>query len=147
MIQPTCLDRLADGQRPRWRRVIDNRASYPAEYRVFLDLYRQGDHWEAHEALEDLWRRTRDPIRRSYYQGVIQVAAACVHADRGNMRGVVKLLTKADSRLGACPEGYLDIDVAGLRLTMSLWRKAAEAVLSGESSTLDLAGKPAIGAA
>ena len=42
--------------------------------------------FEAHEVLEDLWRETKGP-ERDFYHGLIQVAAAYVHVQRGNAYG------------------------------------------------------------
>ena len=46
-------------------------------YLYSCDLYNTGFFWEAHEALEDLWRTTgKDTMERHLLQGVIQVSAA-----------------------------------------------------------------------
>ena len=74
---------------------------WPAPYLEFLARYRAGAHWSAHEVLEDLWRATEEPQRRLFYQGLIQLAAAMVHAERGNLRGVQGLLAKAAAKLRA----------------------------------------------
>ena len=86
----------------------------PGPYLECVRLYHAGSHWHAHEALEDLWRATRDPQRRRFYQGIIQLAAAFVHAERGNMRGVQRLLAKAAAKLDAVSSPYLGLDVAAL---------------------------------
>jgi Domain of unknown function (DUF309) len=51
-------------------------------------LYNAGRYWEAHEALEVVWRRSA-PTERSLWQGLIQAAAALLHRERGNRHGVV----------------------------------------------------------
>ncbi len=53
-----------------------------------LAAYRRGDFFEAHELLEPAWMGTADPAERDLCQGLIKLAAAYVHAVRGNPVGV-----------------------------------------------------------
>ena len=78
------------------------RPSPPRELLQCVALYDAGRYWHAHEALEDLWRATQDPARRSLYQGIIQLAAAFVHLQRDNLRGGGSLLRKAAANLRRC---------------------------------------------
>jgi predicted metal-dependent hydrolase len=66
---------------------------------AFLDAYRRGDFFEAHELLEPAWMGTADTIEREFYSGLIKLAAAYVHAGRGNRAGVTKNLRGARERL------------------------------------------------
>jgi hypothetical protein len=59
----------------------------------------RGDFFEAHELLEPAWMGTRDLAERDAIQGVIKLAAAYVHAIRGNPRGVAKNLAGGRERL------------------------------------------------
>jgi predicted metal-dependent hydrolase len=90
-----------------------------------LAAYRRGDFFEAHELLEPAWMGTADPIERDYHQGLIKLAAAYVHAVRGNPLGMTKNLQGARERLAsagaaggpaAVREGgpELDLDISGL---------------------------------
>jgi hypothetical protein len=51
-------------------------------------LYNAGRFWEAHEALEVVWRATPAPAR-AFWQGLILAAAAMLHRERGNRHGLV----------------------------------------------------------
>ena len=64
-----------------------------------LDAYARGDFFLAHELLEPAWMGARDPAERALHSGLIKVAAAFVHAVRGNPAGVIKNLEGAGSRL------------------------------------------------
>jgi predicted metal-dependent hydrolase len=64
-----------------------------------LEAYGRGDFFLAHELLEPAWMGARDPAERALHSGLIKVAAAFVHAVRGNPAGVVKNLEGARSRL------------------------------------------------
>jgi len=70
-----------------------------AALHAFLAAYDAGAHFEAHELLEPAWMGTDDPAERDLHQGLIKLAAAFVHAARGNPLGVRKNLVGARARL------------------------------------------------
>ena len=76
----------------------------------FVDLFNKGAFWEAHEALEPEWKRTRS----DFYHGLILYASAWVHQDRGNAHGIQAQLAKATPLLQEHTPGYLGIDVSGI---------------------------------
>ena len=51
-------------------------------------LYNAGRFWEAHEALEVVWRAAVPPAR-ACWQGLILAAAAMLHRERGNRHGLL----------------------------------------------------------
>ena len=51
-------------------------------------LFNEGKYWEAHEALEGIWRAVSDEQEALVLQGLIQAAAALLHRSRGNLHGV-----------------------------------------------------------
>jgi predicted metal-dependent hydrolase len=114
----------------------------PPPYLECIRRYTAGEHWHAHEVLEDLWRATSDPERRRFYQGIIQLAAAFVHAERGNMRGVQRLLAKAAAKLDAVSSPYLGIDVAGLLRAMAAAGREARAAEADPQRSFDWRCKP-----
>ncbi len=76
--------------------------------------YERGDFFEAHEHLEPAWMGTADPAERNLHQGLIKLAAAFVHAVRGNPLGMAKNLRGARDRLA---DGLVDdVDDRGLDL-------------------------------
>lgn len=64
-----------------------------------LEAYDRGDAFLAHEMLEPAWMGTHDVGERELLQGLIKLAAAFVHAARGNAAGVAKNLRGARERL------------------------------------------------
>ena len=64
-------------------------------YRDFIACWNEGRYFDAHEALEALWVRTRDAGQ----QGLIQLAVALHHATRGNLRGARTMIGRALPRL------------------------------------------------
>jgi hypothetical protein len=71
-------------------------------------------YFEAHELLEHAWR-LGPPSDRDLWKGVIQVAVAAVHLQRGNRIGAQRLLGRAVRRLVMQPDVHRGIDVAALR--------------------------------
>ena len=110
----------------------------PQPYLECIRRYNAGRHWHAHEVLEDLWRATGDPERRLFFQGVIQLAAAFVHAERGNMRGVQRLLAKSHAKLAAVPSPYLALDIEALLEAMADGRCRSASGGGGSSAQLRL---------
>jgi uncharacterized protein len=51
------------------------------------DLFNAGRYWHAHEAWEEAWTPDRWGPDRGFWKGLIQVAAGCLHCERGNLRG------------------------------------------------------------
>jgi predicted metal-dependent hydrolase len=82
-----------------------------------LEAYTAGDYFEAHELMEPAWMGTADLDERALIQGLIKVAAADVHAVRGNPAGVRRNLEGARDRLRSGASGSItgvEVDVAAL---------------------------------
>src|SRR6185503_2842245 len=82
-----------------------------------LEAYARGDAFLAHELLEPAWMGTDELAQRELLQGLIKLAAASVHAARGNPAGVAKNLRGARERLaeaGAAAGTAPGIDIAEL---------------------------------
>lgn len=81
-------------------------ADRTAALRAGLAAYGRGDYFEAHELLEPAWMGTDVPAERALLQGLIKVAAAYVHAARGNPVGIDRNLEGARLRLIEAQEDY-----------------------------------------
>ncbi|MBC8160976.1 MAG: DUF309 domain-containing protein, partial [Roseiflexaceae bacterium] len=57
-------------------------------------------YWHAHEEWETSWRLAQEPIA-TFYKALIQTAAALVHWQRGNPRGLLRNWHKARPKLVA----------------------------------------------
>lgn len=74
--------------------------------RLGVALYNAARFWEAHEALEAVWRRSSPP-ERAVWQGLIQAAAAMLHRERGNRHGLEVQGRAAIAKLQAsAPDGF-----------------------------------------
>ncbi len=75
-----------------------------------LELIREGSYFEAHEELEDEWRDAA-PDERDFLQGLVHVAVAWLHAERGNRPGCERQLAKAARRLGPYAPTHRGVDI------------------------------------
>jgi predicted metal-dependent hydrolase len=75
-----------------------------------LELIRAGAYFDAHEELEDEWR-TAPGAERDFLQGLVHVAVAWLHAERGNRNGCERQLVKAERRLGGYRPAHRGVDV------------------------------------
>lgn len=109
-----------------------------------IRLFNAGAYWEAHETWEEPWRAARGEEAR-FYQGLIQTAAACHHAQRNNRHGAAQLSRLALEKLEGLGPVFHTVDLAGLRsLLQELAARAAEGetVLLPSSVTLARSSAP-----
>ena len=118
------------GERAVGASTSEERRRPPLELLRFKELYDAGQFWHAHEALEGLWRATADSALATLYRGMIQLAAAYLHLERGNLRGGARLLRKAASSLLGCPPDHATVraDLLVERIRSSLAAVEAGAV-------------------
>jgi predicted metal-dependent hydrolase len=93
-----------------------------------LELIRRGAYFEAHEELEDEWREA-PPAERDFLQGLVHVAVAWLHAERGNRPGCERQLEKASRRLGPYAPAHRGVDVSAILLQVNA---AAERAAVGD---------------
>jgi hypothetical protein len=89
-----------------------------SEYRVGIELFNQGHFWHAHEAWEDAWKAATDPQIRLFYKGIIQTAAALVHWQKGNPKGLHLNWAKARAKLMQLPSAFMGLDLHQLISSM-----------------------------
>lgn len=104
-----------------------------SDYREGVDLFNRGEFWHAHEAWETRWLRSSGRARL-FIQGLIQVAAALVHWQRGNHRGLLLNWHKAQIKLSAVPSPYAGIDLVALCAWMD--GMAAQAITNAPTLAL-----------
>lgn len=102
-------------------------ASVEEALEVGARLWDQHRYFEAHECLEHVWHAAPDDDR-DLWQGVIQVAVAAVHMQRGNPAGASALLQRAHERLDRYPPEHRGVDVEAAR---SFCRSAADHLRAG----------------
>jgi predicted metal-dependent hydrolase len=90
-----------------------------------VELFNRAAFFEAHEALEDVWRAAPGPEKK-FLQGLIQVAVALYHHGNGNLVGARSVLRRAFRNLSRYPEGFGGIHLAGLLDSISDWQRALD---------------------
>ncbi|HYC60855.1 MAG TPA: DUF309 domain-containing protein [Thermoanaerobaculia bacterium] len=74
-----------------------------------VELFNAHEFWHAHEAWEELWLQTTGD-EKIFLQGLIQLAAAYHHVQRGTFRGGVRLFDAALRKLERFEDGRNGID-------------------------------------
>lgn len=86
------------------------------------ELFNSGAYWEAHEALETVWRSIiteghRDAAR--VWQGMIQAAAALLHLRRGNRHGVRVVGQAALEKLAGPERSDVEFELVNFRAQLA----------------------------
>lgn len=103
-------DELADRREPE--DVVGTVAEALAEAARLFDQER---FFEAHEFLEWVWKADGVAAAdRPYWKGVTQVAVGCAHTQRGNAKGAITLLERAQRYVQPYPSPYQGVDAAVL---------------------------------
>jgi predicted metal-dependent hydrolase len=107
--------RIRQGDREKALRPLPL-AARRAAFDAGLAAYARGDFFAAHEALEPAWMGSDDLSERALHQGLIKLAAAYVHAVRGNPAGIAKNLVGARRHLAEADRAGREwgVDVADL---------------------------------
>jgi hypothetical protein len=79
-----------------------------------LELFNQGEYFEAHEVLEDAWKEDASP-GRELYRAVLQVAVAYLQIERRNYNGAAKMFLRVRQWIDPLPDECRGVDVARLR--------------------------------
>ena len=79
-----------------------------------VNKFNEGDYFECHEILEDIWFDVRDDSR-DFYQGLLHISVAFYHlTKKNNFKGTLIQLDKAMQRLGAYDKVFSGVDVPKL---------------------------------
>jgi predicted metal-dependent hydrolase len=76
-----------------------------------IALFNDQKFWHAHEAWEERWL-VAEGDEKLFLQGLIQLAAAYHHVQRGTFPGGLRLFDAALEKLGRVPDGFSGVDRA-----------------------------------
>lgn len=93
---------------------VDAPIEHPAQVVEYVRLFNARRYFEAHEVLEDLWVMEPGPVR-DCYKGLIMVAVALLHWQRGNASGAFRLWRDGTRYLAAYPAVVEGLPVGALR--------------------------------
>ncbi|MBZ5548065.1 MAG: DUF309 domain-containing protein [Acidobacteriia bacterium] len=89
-----------------------------------LTLFNSARFFEAHEALEDVWRALpRTSAAKKHLQGLVQLAVPFHHESRGNLRGARSVLDRALRNLTGAEMSFPTLDLGQLRADMADWQR------------------------
>lgn len=98
-----------------------------AHYLGYFDCFNRQLFYEAHDVLEERWlAQGRSGSNYAYYKGLIQVAGAFVHLQKGRLRPAVALFNLAEANLRQYPDRHDRFDVAGALQLIAQWRGRIE---------------------
>ncbi|MEB3354374.1 MAG: DUF309 domain-containing protein [Cyanobacteriota bacterium] len=83
-------------------------------FRDAVRLFNAGEWYACHDGFEELWHETSGPLR-PVLQGILQLAVAQLHLERGNRRGAMLLTGEGLGRLATVPSPRLGLDLEALR--------------------------------
>jgi predicted metal-dependent hydrolase len=86
--------------------------------REAVRLFNDGDWYACHDGFEELWHETQGPMR-AVLQGLLQIAVAELHGERGNQRGATVLMGEGLGRLRGCDAVALGLALEPLRSVAS----------------------------
>ena len=90
-----------------------------------IELFNRAAFFDAHEALEDVWRAA-PAAEKKFLQGLIQVAVALYHHGNGNSVGARSVLRRAFRNLSRYPENFGGINSALFLSSISAWQRALD---------------------
>ena len=97
------------------------------EYVAFFDCFNSHRFFEAHEVLEKLWLPKRHEPIGSFYKGLIQLAGAFVHFQKGRPGPTASLLKLARANLEKFEGIHERLDVASVLERIDCWLRRLEA--------------------
>lgn len=90
-----------------------------------MSLFNDAKFFEAHEALEDVWRGA-PPENKKFVQGLVQVAVAFHHYSTGNRVGMRSVLERAIRNLGEPCGHFGQFQLEALLESLGQWRDAVD---------------------
>jgi predicted metal-dependent hydrolase len=109
-------------------------------YLGFFECFNRQLFYEAHEVLEHLWLRDKHGPNGAFYKGLIQLAGAFVHVQKGRPQPAASLLKLTLANLEKYPAIHEHLSV---ETTCKLARKWLEILERGRSGAHSLANQAA----
>jgi predicted metal-dependent hydrolase len=110
--------------------------SPPDKLLLAISRFNNGEWFECHETLEDLWMGEHGEIRR-FYQGILQIAVAMHHWRNGNFAGAMSLLKSGVDHLGNVRPVCMQVDVAAFAAEANRTREALAGLGKDRMTELD----------
>jgi uncharacterized protein len=89
--------------------VIERQMEKDKALKRAVELFNDEKYWEAHEGLEHVWKNANG-IEKEILNGIILVAAAFVHDEKGEQDICISILRRARKKLDRASGNYFGID-------------------------------------
>jgi hypothetical protein len=93
-----------------------------AHYCAFFECFNRGLFFEAHEVLEKVWLPRRKESDGPFYKGLIQLAGAFVHLQKGRLRPAGSLFDLARSNLARYGPIHDRLEVNSVVEVINAWQ-------------------------
>ncbi len=97
-----------------------------AHYLGYFDCFNRRLFYEAHDVLEDLWLKDRRGANGDFYKGLIQLAGAFVHLQKGRLGPASALFKLAQANLQKYPSPHEHLDVQLVLRLIAGWLRQLE---------------------
>lgn len=137
---PTSMSKKTPRIAERIERFRAHPSGYDPHYLGYFDCFNAGLYYEAHDVLEELWLPCRGQADDLFYKGLIQLAGAFVHFQKGRLGPGVALLKLAVGNFVRYPSPHHGFDHHSIERQIQAWILQASA---GASASNPLATGPA----
>ena len=104
-------------------------------FQAGLELFNAADWYRCHDLFEELWHETMGPDRYAL-QGLLQIAVAHLHLERGNRHGAMLLIGEGLGRLGPYGDQALGLDLRPIKCVLDARLKALQRGEDGAAGPL-----------
>lgn len=97
-----------------------------AHYLGYFEFFNRQLFYEAHDVLEELWLPDRNGSNGAFYKGLIQLAGAFVHLQKGRLRPAAALFKLARANLEKYPPSHQELNLGTVLALIERWLQGLE---------------------
>ena len=95
-------------------RIVEKEFDKKESVNMARKLFNDEKYWKTHEVLEGIWKHTKGN-ERDLLNGIILIAAALVHYQKGELEICISIMKRALVKLDKSDGKYYDIDIDSLK--------------------------------
>ena len=84
---------------------------YPGQYLQFIDKFNEGEYYECHDLLEDIWMEDKSD---KFLQGLLKLSVGLYHQEYGNIKGARWMFGNARKYLTRYEPVHWGLDVSSI---------------------------------
>jgi len=100
--------------------------SLDPHYLAYFDCFNRQQFYEAHEVLEQIWLPQRDGPEGPFFKGLIQLAGAFVHLQKGRNQPAAALFRLAENNFHNYPVLHHRLELSTVFELIRQWREQIE---------------------